>query len=87
MLGIFSLVLLLASLFVLRKAENEEQFKNLWLGYPIPFVAQDFSVYNKNFAYFPNYGRLEIHNQNSIINFSIVNFALSGLYFSFFLKY
>lgn len=65
---LFSLVLLLATPFILRRADNKEQLKNLPLGYPLAFVVQDSSYNIKTFAYFPNWDKLRPFDKNYHIN-------------------
>lgn len=60
----FSLALLLATLFVSRKSDNREQIKNLELGYPIAFMAQDLSFKIKEFSYFPTWQKFDPLDRN-----------------------
>lgn len=73
----FSIVLLLATLFVPQKSDNIEQLKNVGLGYPIAFIYQDFSYADKSFSFFPCWHRLEFNNKDYPIKFKPTLFLLS----------
>ena len=58
-LFLFSLALLIATLFVPREADNLAQMKPVKLGYPVTFINQDFSFDDASFSYFPNWHRFK----------------------------
>lgn len=74
---LFSVVLLSATLFVPRKADNRDGIKKLELGYPVAFVVQDFSNVDKHFSFYPRWQRLDFNNKDYPIKFKPANFMLS----------
>ncbi|HPN96238.1 MAG TPA: hypothetical protein PLK35_00565 [Candidatus Moranbacteria bacterium] len=74
---LFNLALLFATLFVPRQVDNKEQMKNVRLGYPVAFVSQDFSYYNKYFSFFPNWQKFNPQNKNCPYKIIPVNLIIS----------
>ena len=80
-LAIFSLALLLATLFVPREAGNREELKKIGLGYPVFFVEQDFTKNYESFFFFPTWERFSFDFQKSPVkNFRVVSFLISFLF-------
>lgn len=75
-LAVFSIILVLSSLFLSMPANNASQMKSIKFGYPLHFVSQDFSSYNA-FSFFPRYQKFEFNNLSKIVEFSISSFIIS----------
>jgi hypothetical protein len=78
---LFSLLLLSSTLFIYKKVDNAKQMESIQFGYPLPFVSQDLSIYNKSFQFFPRYQKFEIGKFNEIKFFLIGNFIISFIVF------
>ena len=73
---LLSLALLFATLFVPMSAKNTTEMKKVQFGFPLNFVAQDFSSVG-GFQFFPRYFKFD--PKNKIENFSVVNSLASLL--------
>jgi hypothetical protein len=62
-LFLFSVALLVATLFVPQEANDKEQMKHLGFGYPLTFATQSFSFKAGSFSYFPNIQKFEPFNK------------------------
>ncbi len=50
------LAILIATLFIPKTVYNKDEMKNVELGYPIPFITQDFTRYDPPFPYRYSFG-------------------------------
>lgn len=74
-LGFFSLILLLGSLFLSSQAGNREELARVKFGLPLAFIEQDFSEFN---SFFPVWINFDYKNWNTV-KFNVLNFLGSFL--------
>ena len=63
-LFLFSVCILISTVFIPRVANNSEEMKRVEFGYPFSFMSEDFSKYN-GFKFFPRFLKFELDNNFS----------------------
>lgn len=79
LIAIFSLALLISTLFVSGKVNNVEEVKSVKFGAPFKFIGQDLS--QSDIFWFPDYPKPKISREMKFNWFSLKNFLASFLIF------